>query len=184
MRLRARPLCLAWCVLAVLPSCHDEDRRFSEVAGRSAGSAYPLSELRPGPSLTPRAKISTASLHDPYRANAWAIGEGKRLFSWFNCNGCHSNGGGGMGPPLMDADWRYGSEPKAVYTSIALGRPNGMPAFGERLTQQQIWQLAAYVRSLAGLAPLGAEPGRNDAIGGLEPESQLEEKKPTSARHQ
>jgi cytochrome c oxidase cbb3-type subunit III len=175
-------LCSALYLLAGLSSCHDEARRFREEPSHGVGSALPLSELRPGPAVAAHRKISAAPRRNPYSANAWAIGEGKRLFTWFNCNGCHSNGGGGMGPALMDADWRYGSDPQSVYTSIALGRPNGMPAFGERVTQQQLWQLAAYVRALAGLAPLGAEPGRSDAIGGLEPESQLDEKKPTSAR--
>ena len=28
--------------------------------------------------------------------NAYAIAQGKRLFSWYNCVGCHANGGGGI----------------------------------------------------------------------------------------
>ena len=31
----------------------------------------------------------------PYQENAWGMAEGKRLFSFFNCVGCHANGGGG-----------------------------------------------------------------------------------------
>ena len=31
------------------------------------------------------------------------MGEGKRLFAAYNCNGCHAQGGGGIGPPLMDS---------------------------------------------------------------------------------
>src|ERR1044071_3848683 len=43
--------------------------------------------------------------------NAYAIAEGKRLYTQLNCVGCHANGGGGMGPPLMDDKWIYGSAP-------------------------------------------------------------------------
>ena len=46
---------------------------------------------------------------DEFEANAFHMNEGKRLFGWFNCAGCHANGGGGMGPPLMDEKWIYGS---------------------------------------------------------------------------
>jgi cytochrome c oxidase cbb3-type subunit 3 len=96
--------------------------------------------------------------------NAYELAEGKRLFVWFNCVGCHANGGGGMGPSLMDAAWRYGSEPAAIYASIVDGRPNGMPAYGHRIPQRQVLQLTAYVRSLAGFAATDAAPGRNDAM--------------------
>lgn len=107
---------------------------------------------------------------NPYVANAWGIAQGKRLYSWFNCVGCHGNGGGGMGPPLMDATWIYGGEPIDIYTSIARGRPNGMPAFGGLLSPDQIWQLAAYVQSLSGAVRHDAAPGRADAMQSGEPE--------------
>jgi cytochrome c oxidase cbb3-type subunit 3 len=94
--------------------------------------------------------------------NAWAISEGKRLFSAFNCSGCHGNGGGAIGPPLMDHRWIYGYAPDNVHESIVEGRPNGMPAFRGRLTEQQAWQLTAYVLSLSGLVPKDAAGGRSD----------------------
>jgi cytochrome c oxidase cbb3-type subunit 3 len=35
---------------------------------------------------------------DPYLKDAVALREGKRLFGWYNCAGCHGiHGGGGMG---------------------------------------------------------------------------------------
>jgi cytochrome c oxidase cbb3-type subunit 3 len=80
-----------------------------------------------------------------------AINEGKRLYSWFNCVGCHANGGGGMGPPLIDATWIYGSTPANIYSSIMEGRPNGMPAFYGKIPEQEAWKIVAYVRSLGGL---------------------------------
>jgi cytochrome c oxidase cbb3-type subunit 3 len=86
-----------------------------------------------------------------YENNAWGISEGQQLFNWFNCVGCHGRGGGGSGPALMDPEWIYGSVPTDVFASIAEGRPNGMPAFGNQLSNDQIWKLVAYVRSLARL---------------------------------
>ena len=69
---------------------------------------------------------------------AYDLAEGKRLFSQWNCSGCHANGGGGMGPPLMDRTWIYGSSPESVYSSIVRGRPNGMPSFSGRIPQHQL----------------------------------------------
>ena len=105
-----------------------------------------------------------------YEANAYALSEGKRLYAWYNCNGCHAEGGGDKGPALMDDAWLYGSEPKNVFQSIAEGRPNGMPSFGGKIAEQQIWQLVAYVRSMSGLASATASPGRDDALSAKEPE--------------
>jgi cytochrome c oxidase cbb3-type subunit 3 len=97
-----------------------------------------------------------------YDHNAYGTTEGQLLFGQMNCSGCHSNGGGGMGPPLMDDTWRYGYSPDEIFSSIADGRPNGMPAWRSRLTNEQIWQLVSYVRSLSGLTPKGARPTRDD----------------------
>ena len=62
----------------------------------------------------------------------------------------------------MDDKWIYGGEIDQVYLSIAQGRPNGMPAFAGMIPPQQIWQLAAYVRSLSGQGPKAARAGRSD----------------------
>jgi len=106
-----------------------------------------------------------------YEENAYAVAQGKTLFRWFNCNGCHASGGGGMGPALMDAQWRYGSESKAIYETIMNGRPGGMPPFRDRITDDQAWQLVAYVRSMSGLLPMDVAPGRNDGISAVTPEN-------------
>ncbi len=119
------------------------------------------------------AKVEMADLHPgggtplppvalPEDNNAFALSEGKRLFSWFNCVGCHAHGGGGMGPALMDDKWIYGSEPQNIYATIVEGRPNGMPAWRGKIPEPQVWQLVAYVRSLGGLVPKLAAPSRDD----------------------
>src|SRR6201988_1320129 len=78
-----------------------------------------------------------------------AIAAGKELFGQMNCTGCHFNGGGGMGPALMSGHWRYGGRIDQIYASIAQGRPNGMPSLQGSLQPQQMWELAAYVKSLS-----------------------------------
>jgi cytochrome c oxidase cbb3-type subunit 3 len=98
-------------------------------------------------------------VRNPYEGNVDAIAQGRALFHSMNCIGCHaSQGGGGMGPPLSDHVWIYGSEPGQIFMTIMQGRPNGMPSFANALPPESIWKLAAYVRTLS--QPSGEPPGR------------------------
>lgn len=108
-------------------------------------------DLVPGPATAPMA------VRNPYDGDAQALAHGRRLYGWMNCVGCHFEGGGGMGPPLMDDQWIYGGRPDQIFDSIASGRANGMPAYGERLAADQIWLLVLYVESLAAGDTPGAE---------------------------
>jgi cytochrome c oxidase cbb3-type subunit 3 len=94
-----------------------------------------------------------------YYDNADAVNTGKRLFGQYNCSGCHSNGGGGMGPSLMDNEWIYGGRLEQIHQTLVEGRPNGMPAWGGKIPDEQLWQLAAYVRSMSLPATLAAQKG-------------------------
>ena len=104
---------------------------------------------------------------NPYDGNAYAISEGQRLFSWYNCTGCHANGGGGIGPPLIKTEWIYGGEPANLFDTIVKGRPNGMPAWGGKIPEYQIWQIVAFVRSheQAGAEGGNARARRHDRAG-------------------
>jgi cytochrome c oxidase cbb3-type subunit 3 len=62
----------------------------------------------------------------------------------------------------MDDKWIYGSEPEHIHATIVQGRPNGMPAFGGKIADAQIWQIVAYVRSMSGLLRKDVRPTRND----------------------
>jgi cytochrome c oxidase cbb3-type subunit 3 len=125
---------------------------------------------------------NAAAMVGRYEHNAHAVSAGKRLWTWYNCSGCHANGGGGSGPALMDDVWIYGGDAGTIYLTIANGRPNGMPAFGSRIPKDQIWQLAAYVRSLAGLASADAAPNRDDAFLTRTPESFSDSQKPETVK--
>ncbi|HEX5426402.1 MAG TPA: c-type cytochrome [Candidatus Acidoferrales bacterium] len=85
----------------------------------------------------------------PYINDAVGLQEGRRLFVWYNCYGCHGgHGGGGMGPSLRDQDWIYGATDADIFNSIAQGRAHGMPAWGTRIPQDQVWKIVAYIKSL------------------------------------
>jgi mono/diheme cytochrome c family protein len=88
------------------------------------------------------------------------IADGKFLFQNFNCSGCHAAGGGAIGPALTDDEWTYGNSAGNIFWTIMEGRPQGMPAFGGRIAEDQAWTLAAYVRSLSQLTeePSAASP--------------------------
>jgi cytochrome c oxidase cbb3-type subunit 3 len=87
---------------------------------------------------------------NPFQGDTTVARDGRRAFVQFNCYGCHGgHGGGGMGPSLRDPDWVYGSSPALIFDAIARGRAKGMPSWGARLTDTQIWQLVTYIQTLA-----------------------------------
>jgi cytochrome c oxidase cbb3-type subunit 3 len=53
-----------------------------------------------------------------------------------------------MGPSLRDHVWLYGAAHAQIANSIAEGRSFGMPAWRKMLTDAQIWQITAYLKSL------------------------------------
>lgn len=98
----------------------------------------------------------------PYETNAYNLSQGKRLYSWFGCASCHGNGEGGVGPSFLDGWWAYGPELVSIAASIRDGRPNGMPPFKDKMTSDQIWQLAGYIKILGAYSAITAAPSRND----------------------
>ena len=159
MSSRCRELALAVMLLAMVAGCHREERRFSDSLPASTPlDAVVQSDIRPGGAPPP---------HQPdfsYETNAFAVSQGKQLYEWFNCKGCHADGGGAIGPPLMDDQWIYGELPQNIYATIVQGRPNGMPSFGGKIPPQQVWQLVAYVRSLAGQVRKDVDTARADHL--------------------
>ena len=94
--------------------------------------------------------IKPLLVSDPYGGDKRAITVGGQLFVGYNCLDCHgAEGSGAMGPSFQDGRWHFGGSPGEVFESIYQGRPDGMPAWGGRISNDQIWMLTAYVRSLA-----------------------------------
>jgi cytochrome c oxidase cbb3-type subunit 3 len=102
------------------------------------------------------------ALGKPYETDAYNLSQGKRLYAWFGCAACHGDGRGGAGPSFLDGWWLYGPEMVSIVASIRDGRPHGMPAFRDRMTIEQIWQLAGYVQTIGSYTPKIAAPSRND----------------------
>ena len=145
--------------------CERESRPFRDLPVAAARSqSGTQTTLFAGAPQPPTGTIS------PYRENAWGQREGKRLFTAYNCAGCHANGGGGIGPALMDDEWRYGFEPYDIYSAIVEGRPNGMPSYRGKIADQQVWQIVAFVQSMSGQTPIDASPGRSDHLFARPPE--------------
>jgi len=76
--------------LILLAGCERESRRYQELpAAANRETAVRLTALEPG---EPQ---GAAAVESPYQRNAWGMGEGKRLYSAFNCAPCHGVNGGG-----------------------------------------------------------------------------------------
>ena len=171
------PVTFAALLLVATVACEREARRYQDSPSSSPADSTRITDLEPG------GQSGGPGTASPYQENAYGIAEGKRLYSAYNCNGCHAQGGGGIGPALIDFKWIYGSEPQRIYSTISQGRPNGMPAFGGKLPSQQIWQLVAYVQSLGAQVPRDAAPGRNDDLNAVKPELRLERQPPKQTGH-
>ena len=163
------------CGALFLAACKREQRQFQPPPSNFKAQQIEQSDLRPGgaPALI--------NISNPVEENAYEVAEGKRLFTQYNCAGCHANGGGGMGPPLMDEKWIYGSAPANIYATILEGRPNGMPAFRTKIPDHQVWQLVGYVRSLSGQLPKDVSPTRSDDMNAHKSEQTSEKKKPVNS---
>jgi cytochrome c oxidase cbb3-type subunit III len=151
----------AVCCLIALTACQREKRdlRPAPAVAVVYGAAAVESDLHPAGK-----QYQVPQVTNPYEGNAYAISEGQRLFNWYNCSGCHANGGGGMGPPLIKQEWIYGVEPANLFDTIVKGRPNGMPTWGGKIPEYQVWQLVTYVRSMNNLEPKSATPARPDTL--------------------
>jgi cytochrome c oxidase cbb3-type subunit 3 len=171
--------CFAYLLLFLsflFSSCKKEQRAFNADPMKGAGNQpVQVSDLAPGPDHT-----KVPDVVDKYENNAWNMAEGKKLFQMYNCVGCHANGGGGMGPALIDSKWLYGYEPQQIYATIIQGRPNGMPSFRGKIPEDQVWKLVAYVRSLGGLTNTGVEAGRGDDLKGKPPENTMPQQTPAN----
>lgn len=162
---RMRPIALML-LCASLGGCHRETRETKD-------APLPFSQAQLATTSTVMAGGSTPPTSDPriehYETNAWHVSEGQRLYEQFNCVECHAHGGGGIGPALIDEEWIYGASSPQIVATLIQGRPNGMPSFRKLLTEEQMWQLAAYVRSMAGQVPKDVPGSRGDDIANTKP---------------
>jgi cytochrome c oxidase cbb3-type subunit 3 len=152
--------------------CKREERQFSTPPANFKSYDVTMSDIRPGVGGMPQ------PVQNPADQRAFDTNEGKRLYTQYNCSGCHFNGGGGIGPPLMDEKWIYGQNSENIYSTIVEGRPNGMPSFRHKIPDAQVQQLVAYVRSMSGQLRKDVAPTRNDSMNARRSEQRTERKTP------
>jgi cytochrome c oxidase cbb3-type subunit 3 len=56
-----------------------------------------------------------------------------------------------------------------------------MPSFRHKIPDSQVWQIAAYVRSMSGQLRKDIAPGRSDDMSGRRSEQRTERKKPEAS---
>jgi len=87
------------------------------------------------------------------------LAAGRRLYA-ANCASCHGAGGAGDGPRGLGLTPRPTNlvehmvagkhTDEQTFLTISAGRPGtAMPAWGDKLSPDEIWQLAAYIRTFA-----------------------------------
>ena len=111
-----------------------------------------------------------AQQRNPLAGNPAAAKAGAFEFR-INCALCHGLGarGGGRGPDLTHAHKRHGDSDADMFHNISTGIPgtampaNGTNGQGVGMTDEEIWQIVAYLRSVQVKAP--AKPVGNAAHG-------------------
>lgn len=143
---------IAWALLAAAgcneqPSSSRNGTVTTASAGMLPGRITPTASIGVKPGIHPT--VFFGDVHNPYAGDAAAANEGRQLFVQYNCSGCHGGrAGGGMGPSLRDSIWIYGSSDAQLLGTITEGRSAGMPAWGGRIPQDQMWQIITYIRTL------------------------------------
>lgn len=163
--------------LALLAGCDREERQSrGQPLPETAAGGPREGILQPGVQVSDQPDPRAAQ----YENNSYQISQGQILFNKMNCVGCHAHGGGAMGPALDDDEWIYGGSMEQIVATIDQGRPNGMPSWRGKLTEQQMWQLAAYVRSLSAQPRQDVLSSRPDEPSSTEPAT-LQSRQPMNA---
>lgn len=99
--------------------------------------------------------------------SAPALSTGKTVFE-SNCAACHAiDGGGGVGPNLVDQYWIHGSDIKDVFTVIKYGViEKGMVPWEDQLSPQEIQDVGSYILSLQGSNPAAPKDPQGELVTG------------------
>ena len=104
-----------------------------------------------------RGNADAAKLKNPVEVTPASVEAGQKVYQRY-CRGCHGTKGEGgpppeVGPPpsnLTDGAWDHGSTDGEIFTVIKSGvAPDlAMEAWGDRIGDQDIWNLVHYLRTL------------------------------------
>jgi putative heme-binding domain-containing protein len=97
---------------------------------------------------------------NPYLGNAEAVLAGKGQFRQ-RCADCHGTDARGVRGPDITQVWSSGRTDRGLFETVRRGvRNTEMPAFpAPRTSDRDIWQMLAYLRTLATPAPTEPPPG-------------------------
>jgi putative heme-binding domain-containing protein len=109
----------------------------------------------------PAAQAKTDRETNPLAGNALAVKQGQNIFRG-RCAVCHGiDAKGYRGSDLTTGDWVHGGSDRQIFRTITTGVPGTeMPGSGN-LSEDEVWQLIAYLRTLS--APGGPAVERGDA---------------------
>lgn len=106
----------------------------------------------------PHRHADAQALVNPLKPTADVLAAGKKAYER-RCAECHGETGTGDGMAgegmtprpanLTDAAWEHGSTDGEIFTVIRDGSGDGMKSFTSKLTEQQMWEVVTYVRSLS-----------------------------------
>jgi cytochrome c-L len=123
-----------------------QDITFRHVFDKSPLDVSP----KAGEVLTDQVKEFRKSGQNPYKGNADAVAQGKKLYSDF-CESCHlPDGSGRMGPSLIE-DFHVHDGIKTdvgLFEVVFGGAAGAMQPFSKRMTQDEILKVMAYLRTL------------------------------------
>src|SRR5262245_36731145 len=102
---------------------------------------------------------------NPFDGEPEAIRAGMGIFRQ-RCADCHGTDARGVRGPDITHIWSSGRTDQGLFQTIRTGVPNTeMPAFAApRTSDREVWQILAYLRTLA--APAPADPPRGNAENG------------------
>src|SRR5205085_1826500 len=107
---------------------------------------------------TPRKDTEkSAAVKGPLPYTTKSIARGKQFYL-IHCVECHDQDGKGLGrrdfngtPPadLTNPDeWLHGTSAEAIFSSVREGTKADMPAYKDKLQDEQIWHVVNFIRSL------------------------------------
>jgi putative heme-binding domain-containing protein len=118
-----------------------------------------------GPNQGPAVVVEKAPAEkNPFQGDAEAIRAGMGQFR-VRCADCHGMDATGVRGPDLTQVWASGRTDGGLFLTLRNGVPNTeMPSVGPRTSDHEVWQILAYLRTLA--APAATDPPRGNAENG------------------
>ena len=122
-------------------------------------AAAPTPAPTAAPAAAPAAAATTSGGDSPvatYLADPAATQRASQLFRAVCTGYCHTSQPTveRNAPNLFDCEWDHGSSDQEIFDVIAAGVPDTqMQGFGERLPEEDLWKIVAYIRQKAPSCP-------------------------------